>query len=58
MNVFCFIDVIVGSLFGIVRINRDFELYVFLFVVNGGFFGVNFVIGYCECVLSNGSEDL
>ena len=57
-NVLRSIDVTVGSLFGIVRTNRDSELYVSSSAVNGGLFRVNLATGHCECVLSNGSEDL
>ena len=55
-NVLRSIDVTVGSLFGIVKTNR--ELYVSSSAVNGGLFRVNLATGHCECVLSNGSEDL
>lgn len=52
------IDVTVANLFGIVRTNRDSELYVSSSAVNEGLFRVSLATGHCECVLSNSSEDL
>lgn len=57
-NVLRSIDLTVGSLFGIVRTERDSELFVSSSADNGGLFKVNLATSHCECMLSNGSEDL